>query len=109
MDEEAKREKADETFEKEKEERRRKDEAKTNKNKARREKIKAKKKGGKGEKSDYEGMKGVETTLRKDSVYRVKNSSSDQERGKDGRNNERELDGVKAMAEEIGVTIHDDD
>jgi len=60
MDEEVRKEKGDEEFEKRKEELRRRDELKTSRNKAKRDRMKARKQKVKGDGGCGDGMEGVE-------------------------------------------------
>lgn len=103
MDEEVRKEKGDEEFERRKEELRRRDEAKTRRNQARREKMKARRARGKGE-----GMEGVE----KGEVGGKKGSGLRNELGMVARTADQGGDGLvdgTVGSEELGVVIHDDD
>lgn len=97
MDEEVKREKDREGFEKEKEERDKRDDERTRRNREKREKQRARKakkgKGGAGEKKD--GAKGQARTA---PVRR----EDDEEKGEG-------MEGVQNGAEPAGLVIHDDD
>ena len=99
MDEEVAKEKADEDFEKRKEEMRKKDEGKTEKNRKRREKNKQKK-GGKNQ-GTSESHTGV--VKANGSGGPMRPSGLRQGIGVD----DEEM--PPATAEEVGVTIHDDD
>ena len=108
MDEEVKREKADEEFERLKEERRKRDEAKTSKNKARREKLKAKKgKKGAGTEDGGEEVKGVQVSKAKGQSKKSKGEAIGAADKDDG-GNPTAAEGLTRL-EEIGVIIHDDD
>lgn len=99
MDEEVAREKADEEFERKREEMRKKDEGKTGKNRKRRDKKKNKGKDGNGE-ADPHGQE--EITNGKVKLGRVALPGPKQDEGSG--------DEVPAtIAEDIGVIIHDDD
>ena len=99
MDEEVAREKADEEFEKNRDEKRRKDEQKTEKNRRRRDKNK-KKKGANGDEEAKAKDGGIEG---KDVVGLISPPGSEQD---DGAN----CDSLPAtISENVGVTIHDDD
>ena len=107
MDEEVKREKENEDFEKAKEERKRRDEEKTKKNKARREKMKAKK-GAKavGDEKEALDKEGEGLTKGREKAGSTKNRNG----VKDDRGEDVEQEEVpQAVVEEIGVIIHDDD
>ena len=103
MDEEVAREKADEEFERKREEMKRKDEEKTGKNRRRREKAKKKKErkdDGKEDGKDGE-IKGASKTRLV--VARGPERDEAVDENEDG-------DGLPATtAEDVGVTIHDDD
>ncbi|MCJ1352533.1 MAG: hypothetical protein MMC33_002517 [Icmadophila ericetorum] len=102
MDEEVKREEADERFEREREEKTRRDEEKTAKNRARREKKKEKRGGkGGGGAEDGENTKAVGKPK-----IRVQGLPMDWAAG-DG---EDKMDGVAVtpVVEDVGVVIHDD-
>lgn len=99
MDEDVAREKADEEFERKKEEMRKKDEEKTGKNRKRREKKKNKGKDGNGE-AEHDKQEG--NINGKVKFGHVALSELEQ--------NEESGDGLPAAtAEDVGVIIHDDD
>ena len=99
MDEEVSREKADEAFEKKREELRKKDEEKTGKNRRRREK-KNKGKGGNAEDKNDDKPEG--NANGKPNLGRAALPGS-----KHGEESEDELPAT--TAEDVGVIIHDDD
>lgn len=108
MEEQVAREKADEDYERKKEEARRRDEEKTSKNKKRREKMKARK-GKKGEKEDEEMGEGdmgkeVEGVMKK-KLGPAKLPLNGNDNEDNGGSGEEVVKGV----EDIGVVIHDDD
>lgn len=99
MDEEVAREKADEEFERKKEETRKKDEEKTGKNRKRREKKKNKGKDGNGE-ADHDNQGGNMNGMSKLDRVTLPGPKQDVESG----------DALPATtAEDVGVIIHDDD
>ncbi|KAF6239286.1 hypothetical protein HO173_002547 [Letharia columbiana] len=99
MDEEVAREKADEEFERKKEETRKKDEEKTGKNRKRREKKKNKGKDGNGE-ADHDNQGGNMNGMSKLDRVTLPGLKQDVESG----------DELPATtAEDVGVIIHDDD
>ena len=107
MDEEVRKEKGDEEFERRKEELRRRDEMRTSRNKAKREKMKARKLRGK-EEGGAEGMEGVETV--EAGVTKGAKSRNGLGLGAaPGRQEDDEPVEVPVSSEGVGVIIHDDD
>lgn len=99
MDEEVAREKADEEFERKKEEMRKKDEQKTGKNRRRRDKKKNKVKDGDAE-AEYEKQEEIVNGKAKYGRINLPGPKQDDESGD-------EL--LPTTAEDVGVIIHDDD
>ena len=99
MDEEVAREKADEEFERKREEMRKKDEEKTGKNRKRREKKKNKGKDGNWE-ADHAKQEGNTNGMIKPGHFASSGPKQDEESGD-------EL--PASTAEDVGVIIHDDD
>ncbi len=111
MDEEVRREKGDEEFERKQEDLKRRDEAKTNRNKAKREKMKARKQNGKsGSGVDSgEGKEKVKPGLAKGADKGAKLQNGVGMKAAPASPNGNVLSELVASSEGIGMIIHDDD
>ncbi len=108
MDEEMKKEKATEEFEKKQQELRQKDEAKTNKNKAKREKAKMRKQMKKGEGPGTMEVDAPEGTAQNGEQRDGKDTESAKKSASQSEGNGVQSGDTPVVVEETGVVIHDD-
>ncbi|KAK3044214.1 hypothetical protein LTS18_001873, partial [Coniosporium uncinatum] len=107
MDEEVRKEEADQAFEREREEKRRADEDKTERNRMKREKARMRKKGKRKGGKEEEGV-GDAARVEKNGKLAPRGLSKREER--EGTEDEGEaVDGGEVRSEEIGIVIHDED